>query len=353
MARKVDAHQLELAVQRPETSPPAKGEKQSRQLEQDTAARRHPAAAELLWTPGALLNRTHLRELGLERRAVDAVFHPLPVVALPGYSRPLIRARGAPRACRAPHVPRRSGAPDEIERWLRWITTRPTAGRRSRYRVMYRLGGRESMPRYAGSFATKREALARKAWVMGELAALRVPDLRLVDERSGLPMLAEIAERWQASRVDVAAGALQTYRVALGRVLPRIGDRPIDELDAQTVSDLVAELHGSASRSRRSARRSASWRWFSTMRARAAESRPRSPDGQAAAGKAPARSAADGGARRGGRPAPAPGATGSPRCSSTPPGCASGSSRLSPGATSTSRAAAGGSRRARLGDRAG
>jgi hypothetical protein len=49
-------------------------------------------AAELLETPGALLSRTHLRELGLERRAVDAVFRALPVVALPGYSRPLVRA---------------------------------------------------------------------------------------------------------------------------------------------------------------------------------------------------------------------------------------------------------------------
>jgi hypothetical protein len=51
-----------------------------------------PTAADLLETPGALLTRTHLRELGLERRAVDAVFRALPVVALPGYSRPLIRA---------------------------------------------------------------------------------------------------------------------------------------------------------------------------------------------------------------------------------------------------------------------
>ncbi len=51
-----------------------------------------PTATELLETPGALLSRTHLRELGLERRAVDAVFRALPVVALPGYSRPLIRA---------------------------------------------------------------------------------------------------------------------------------------------------------------------------------------------------------------------------------------------------------------------
>lgn len=49
-------------------------------------------AADLLATPGAFLTRSHLRELGLERRAVDAVFRSLPVVVLPGYRRPLIRA---------------------------------------------------------------------------------------------------------------------------------------------------------------------------------------------------------------------------------------------------------------------
>jgi hypothetical protein len=41
--------------------------------------------------PAPFLSRTDLRELGLERRAVDAAFRALPVVALPGYSRPLIR----------------------------------------------------------------------------------------------------------------------------------------------------------------------------------------------------------------------------------------------------------------------
>jgi hypothetical protein len=50
-----------------------------------------PTAAERLTNPDALLSRTDLRELGLERRAVDAVFRALPVVELPGYSRPLIR----------------------------------------------------------------------------------------------------------------------------------------------------------------------------------------------------------------------------------------------------------------------
>jgi hypothetical protein len=54
--------------------------------------RRPPSSAELLLTPGALLTRSHLRGLGLERRAIDAVFRVLPVVALPGYSRPMVRA---------------------------------------------------------------------------------------------------------------------------------------------------------------------------------------------------------------------------------------------------------------------
>jgi hypothetical protein len=52
-----------------------------------------PTAAELLENPSALLNRSHLRELGLERRAVDAVFRACPIVAFPGYSRPVIRVR--------------------------------------------------------------------------------------------------------------------------------------------------------------------------------------------------------------------------------------------------------------------
>ena len=43
--------------------------------------------------PAALLSRTDLRELGLPRRAVDAVFRELSVVVLPGYSRPMVRVR--------------------------------------------------------------------------------------------------------------------------------------------------------------------------------------------------------------------------------------------------------------------
>jgi hypothetical protein len=52
-----------------------------------------PTPAERLTNPDAFLSRGDLRELGLERRAVDAVFRALPVVVLPGYSRPLVRVQ--------------------------------------------------------------------------------------------------------------------------------------------------------------------------------------------------------------------------------------------------------------------
>jgi hypothetical protein len=50
-----------------------------------------PPAHELLETPGGMLSRSDLRELGWERRAVDAIFRELPVVFLPGYKRGHVR----------------------------------------------------------------------------------------------------------------------------------------------------------------------------------------------------------------------------------------------------------------------
>jgi hypothetical protein len=52
-----------------------------------------PSSTERLANDDAFLSRSDLRELGLERRAVDAVFRACRIVALPGYSRPLIRVR--------------------------------------------------------------------------------------------------------------------------------------------------------------------------------------------------------------------------------------------------------------------
>ena len=102
MARRVAAQQLQLETVVPQP-PPAQDE--TRSPEPDEQTRSHagngvgvvraslrPAPDALLETPGALLTRSDLRGLGLERRAIDAVFRALPVVVLPGYSRPMIRA---------------------------------------------------------------------------------------------------------------------------------------------------------------------------------------------------------------------------------------------------------------------
>jgi hypothetical protein len=51
-----------------------------------------PTAAELLATPGALLDRRALAELGLQRRSIDYIFRELPVVAFPGVRRAYVRS---------------------------------------------------------------------------------------------------------------------------------------------------------------------------------------------------------------------------------------------------------------------
>ncbi len=123
-----------------------------------------------------------------------------------------------------------------------WIRTRETRSGTKRYRVEYRLGGRESRIRYGGSFATKREATIRAGWVAGELAAQRVPELRLADEAAAARTLREAAERWQESRVDVAENTRLQHRSAVRMLLPVLGDRRVDTLTSADVADLVGRL---------------------------------------------------------------------------------------------------------------
>jgi integrase len=137
-----------------------------------------------------------------------------------------------------------------------WIERRETGSGRTRYLVKYRLGGRESAHRYAGSFATRREALARSRWVAGELAAMRVPRPdRLEHSTSATPTLAETAGRWRASRLDVADRTAVGHRVQLARILPLLGARRVDEITPADVADFVATLHA-AGRKRETIRKS-------------------------------------------------------------------------------------------------
>lgn len=88
-----------------------------------------------------------------------------------------------------------------------WVERTRTPSGKTRWRVRYRLGGRGTRPLYAGQFKTKRDANERAAWVSGELAAMRVPSLKLLTvERPSSPTFAAAAERFRASRLDVAKG---------------------------------------------------------------------------------------------------------------------------------------------------
>ncbi len=123
-----------------------------------------------------------------------------------------------------------------------WIVTRET-GNAKRYLVRFRLGGAETSQRYGGSFKRQNDALARKRWIDGELAGMRIPNLGVLQQAPvKARSLREVAERWRLSRVDVAGGTAQTHRVSLGRILPTLGDRPVDSITADDVAGLVVEL---------------------------------------------------------------------------------------------------------------
>jgi integrase len=108
---------------------------------------------------------------------------------------------------------------------------------------MFRLGGRESVAKYGGIFSSRRDANARRAWIVGELAAMRNPDLRALElGRRLAPTVADACERWRASRVDVAESTRVLHRVALSRVIPILGTRRIDQLEADDIAGLVARL---------------------------------------------------------------------------------------------------------------
>jgi integrase len=108
---------------------------------------------------------------------------------------------------------------------------------------------------YAGVFRTMREARARRDWVPGELAALRVPDLTRLAAPKTAPTLKRLAERWQASRVDVRDSTRIQHRTALGRVLPILGDKAVIDITPADVADLVARLT-EAGKARESIRKS-------------------------------------------------------------------------------------------------
>jgi integrase len=126
-----------------------------------------------------------------------------------------------------------------------WIITRATSDGGKRYRVRFRVGGRESATQYGGSFRTRTEALARKRWVDAELAAMRVPDLRALErEPERAPTLAEAITAYRVSRLDVA----EATRVNIGTSLNLIAraldaSRRLDGITPHDIAEAIVDLH--------------------------------------------------------------------------------------------------------------
>jgi integrase len=126
-----------------------------------------------------------------------------------------------------------------------FITTRNTKGGR-RYVARYRLGGRAYPIEHGGSFATMKEARARRDLIAGELAAGRNPADLLRTMVTANPQraadLAEWRDRFLASRLDIDDNTTKNYRSALKKLCERFGDRDPHDLTATDMVEWVAEL---------------------------------------------------------------------------------------------------------------
>ncbi|MDQ3672705.1 MAG: hypothetical protein M3364_09775, partial [Actinomycetota bacterium] len=123
------------------------------------------------------------------------------------------------------------------------ITTRK-AKDGPRYAVRYRLGGRAYPIVHAGSFRTLKEAKARRDFVAGELAGGRNPAeaLRALSAApSAVVSVDTWAERFLASRIDVAENTRKMYRSHLRKIGETFGDRDPHSITAADVAGWVAE----------------------------------------------------------------------------------------------------------------
>lgn len=126
------------------------------------------------------------------------------------------------------------------------ITKRDTKSGR-RYVVRYRLGGRAYPIEHGGSFRTVREAKIRRDLIGGEIAAGRNPR-ELLEVMTAEPITVATtstwAERFLASRIDIDANTLRSYRTGLQKITGTFGDTDPARITVDAVASWVAQLAG-------------------------------------------------------------------------------------------------------------
>jgi integrase len=124
-----------------------------------------------------------------------------------------------------------------------WIERRTTPSGQLRYRVRFTLGGSGARKRFGGSFKTRTEALARRTWLASELAAMRVPDLRLLSTAEPQVLtIGAAGDGWLASRIEVAESTKVRNGLELDRIRRLLGSVAVDALTPEQVATFVTEL---------------------------------------------------------------------------------------------------------------
>lgn len=123
------------------------------------------------------------------------------------------------------------------------ITIRTTRSGR-RYVVRYRRGGRYTPVIHAGSFRSRREALARRDFVAGELAAGRDPMQTLRSHREPRRLRDDYAA-WLASRVDLDETSQRLYRRAAQALPGWLMDMYSAEITHEDLQRAFGEMQGS------------------------------------------------------------------------------------------------------------
>jgi integrase len=125
-----------------------------------------------------------------------------------------------------------------------WVETYTTPRGETRHRVKFTLGGRGSRAHHGGSFKRKADARVREAWVRGELAGMRVPNMRALDavEIVETVTVTTAADAWFATRIDVASTTSTRHELELKRIKRGLGSRPVSGLTWGEVANWVAGM---------------------------------------------------------------------------------------------------------------
>ena len=124
-----------------------------------------------------------------------------------------------------------------------------------RYRVVYRVGGRESATRYGGSFKTKPRRSHGSAGSTASSPRAASPSSARSSEPAPAPTFARSRRSAGRSRASTSPRTRSSSTAPRsGRMLPLIGTRRVDTLTPADVAELVGELQQDAGSARRSAR---------------------------------------------------------------------------------------------------